>query len=82
MLCTHLFVLLIYMLILKYLLLACRTGFVQSKYIMELRQQLNDHGYCKTFTTDEKGEPCSLHLVVTNRVVMSSLGPPQSVTVW
>ncbi|XP_068581144.1 ubiquitin carboxyl-terminal hydrolase CYLD [Cebidichthys violaceus] len=29
-------------------------GFVEGRHIMKLRQQLRDHGYSKSFTTDEK----------------------------
>ena len=43
----------------KYFLLLwlCSKGFVEGKHIMKLRQQLLNHGYCRTFTTDEKGKP-------------------------
>lgn len=31
-----------------------KKGFVEGKHIMKLRQQLQNHGYSQTFTTDEK----------------------------
>lgn len=32
-------------------------GFVEGRHIMKLRQQLQNHGYSHSFTTDEKGQP-------------------------
>ena len=37
---------------------SCREGFVKGLQIMKLRQQLQEHGYSHSFTTDEKGQFC------------------------
>lgn len=34
----------------------CSKGFVQGQHIMRFREQLQKHGYCQSFTTDEKGQ--------------------------
>uniref|UniRef100_A0AAZ3SEF4 ubiquitinyl hydrolase 1 n=1 Tax=Oncorhynchus tshawytscha TaxID=74940 RepID=A0AAZ3SEF4_ONCTS len=38
-------------------------GFVEGRHIMKLRQQLQELGYCHTFTTEEKGEQTSALLL-------------------
>ncbi|KAG7263092.1 hypothetical protein CRUP_000694 [Coryphaenoides rupestris] len=50
-----------------------RRGFVKSKYIMQLRQQLNDHGYSKTFTTDEKDPEEFLTIIMQHIMTLEPL---------
>ena len=55
------------------LLWLCSQGFVEGKHVMKLRQQLLDHGYGKTFTTEEKGQPNGDHTHTARTVCVANL---------
>ncbi|KAF7651192.1 hypothetical protein LDENG_00114450 [Lucifuga dentata] len=43
-------------------------GFVEGRYIMKLRQQLQKHGYSRSFTTDEK-DPEEFLIVIMHHIL-------------
>ncbi|KAK0136038.1 Ubiquitin carboxyl-terminal hydrolase CYLD [Merluccius polli] len=48
-------------------------GFVDRKHIMKLREQLLDHGYCHTFTTDEKDPEEFLTIIMQHIMALEPL---------
>ncbi|XP_063056862.1 ubiquitin carboxyl-terminal hydrolase CYLD isoform X2 [Engraulis encrasicolus] len=50
-----------------------RHGFVEASSVMRLRKQLQERGYCATFTTDEK-DPEEFLSLIMNKIL--SLEPP------
>ncbi|XP_031430145.1 ubiquitin carboxyl-terminal hydrolase CYLD isoform X2 [Clupea harengus] len=50
-----------------------RRGFVEAGSVMKLRKQLQERGYCPTFTTDEK-DPEEFLSLIMNKIL--SLEPP------
>uniref|UniRef100_A0A3B5LF46 ubiquitinyl hydrolase 1 n=1 Tax=Xiphophorus couchianus TaxID=32473 RepID=A0A3B5LF46_9TELE len=50
-----------------------RKGFVQGQDIMRFREQLQKHGYCQSFTTDEKDPEEFLIIVMHHILVLEPL---------
>ncbi|XP_019727321.1 ubiquitin carboxyl-terminal hydrolase CYLD isoform X1 [Hippocampus comes] len=48
-------------------------GFVQGRHIMKLRQQLEKHGYCHSFTTEEKDPEEFLTIVMHHILALDPL---------
>uniref|UniRef100_A0A3B5L2D7 ubiquitinyl hydrolase 1 n=1 Tax=Xiphophorus couchianus TaxID=32473 RepID=A0A3B5L2D7_9TELE len=51
----------------------CSKGFVQGQDIMRFREQLQKHGYCQSFTTDEKDPEEFLIIVMHHILVLEPL---------